>query len=78
MRELVKTQIVRQFNRGIDELNISRINFMREKNNQPLIPENPYEATEKWEDYDIQKVVDMLTDEELLIVLDAQACLIYR
>ena len=78
MRELVKAKILANYKVGLDELNLSIINYCRESNHLPILTEQYSKDWTKNPDFDIQKFEDALTDEELLDVLDAQACLNYR
>jgi len=84
VRDLVKTKILRMYEKGLDELNISLINYDREMSGKPPIP-NQYIFNDKTgiedlknPEFDFEKIVEELTDEELLEVFDAQECLRYR
>jgi hypothetical protein len=78
MREFIKKRIVSNFQQGLDELNISCLNYQREVEHRPLLVEQYLRDWKKNPEFDIQKFVNALTDDELLDVLDKQACQRYR
>jgi len=84
MRQLVQEKIIAQFKNGIDELGLNVINYNRKILGKPTVQEPYLDAIPpdfeliKNPDFDIKKLSNELTDEELLIVLGSQACLMYR
>ena len=85
LEELAKEQIIRSYNNGLDELHIETINYERERNGIPLITPTLYLETDRSNGgyiinpaFDIVKFVDSLSPEEILEVIDSQACLAYR
>lgn len=80
LEELCKEQIIRLYGVGLDELNIGFINFCRDGLKQSRVK---CRYLDEWdgilnEEFDIVEFVNSLSGEELLIVMDAQACQKYR
>ena len=85
LRERIEQKIIKDFERvnPLDELNISCINFHRKRIGKELLvdqvlnPDGFYDVKPN-PNFDISVFVSRLDDEELLEVLDSQACQKYR
>ena len=80
LRELIKARIIRGYNNGLNELGDHYFNYAREREGRPLLAE---QFLDDWDytpnpEFDIEKFIDELTDEELIDCLDYQACQDYR
>lgn len=83
MRELIEKTVVYNYNKGLDELGLNYIIYARERGGvnplkyivKELLPDGP---PDYWKPAFIEKLVKELTDEELLVMLDSQACQNYR
>jgi len=84
MRKLVEEQIIKSFENGLDEFGISGINFSREREGKPKLTVywDSFAKKGTWGEFnpnfDIKVLVKEATDEELLTIMDSQACLNYR
>ena len=80
LEELAKEQIIRSYENGMDELNIGYINFCREQNKYPRVMCRYIDESDNIlnPEFDIVKFVNTLTPDEILTVIDSQACQRYR
>jgi len=81
LRELAEQQIIKFYKAGIKEINVDMLNYDRE-DGKKLIPQYLENGLD-WKmsinpEFNIEEFVKELTDEEILEVMDSQACYKYR
>lgn len=76
MRQLVEEQVMVYFRAGYKELGLRYINYKRERLNISVLPFAD-DAQVKTEE-DMRHLILLLSDVELLSVLESQACERYR
>ena len=69
MRKLIIDRILKHYCRGLDEINISYLNFVRDKGFKELLfsKDDPNES-------ELKIVLEKMTDLELIKVLESQIC----
>ncbi len=79
MRNLVIDTIIKQRGAGLYECGLIYIDYARGRQGVPkLLPEGKYEYEEDIPVDEFETIIRQLTDDELLFVLDQQACQHYR